>query len=70
MVDMGMGEHQNVDFFPLAEALPIEFEGFLPLTLEEAAVKKDFFVVHFEQMLGAGYRSRSSMEGQFHGKFL
>ena len=67
---MGMGENQTVDILTLAELGAVAFEGFFALALKETAVKQDFLVVDFYQVLRSGNGPGCPEESDFHSRPL
>ena len=66
MIDMGMGEHQDVNAAAFAGAPAVQFKGLLAFALEESAVKHYAVAVDVNKMLRACHGFCCAMKSDFH----
>ena len=67
VIDVGVGEDEDVDVGVLAGASPaVDLEGLLAAALEKTAVEEDAVAVHFDEVPGAGDGAGRSGKGDLH----
>ena len=67
VVDVGVGQHQDIDGRRVVRKIPVDSPGLFPLPLKETAFQQNLLPVQLQQVLGAGDGLDCPVKGDVHG---